>query len=290
MSRGYHYELLRKWGLPKSADAVRLNSEACLSFITFPRDETELSLGNSKLGGHPDLLPEIEWPVWNGKPLAFLAQLCMDELRVRDDLLPIEGWLYFFDDPNQHTNGLDPRDKGSWRVIFSGRSQNPPWKSPREHLVRREIPPDVPEFSRYIACELHLVPRLSPEWLWAQRIREEMEETQNTAGEEILRELFPVPRHQILGHPMMEPGAANEVRRSCELLSRGYALSKPLDKEMYESIWGKEARVWRPLLQLDADARPGMVWRDRTRLSFWIPEDDLVLGNFDNVWMIADQR
>jgi uncharacterized protein YwqG len=198
--------------------------------------------------------------------------------------------LYFFDDPNQHTTGLDPTDKGSWRVIFSREPHEQRWQFPRESLVRREIPPDVPAFSRYNSCALHMFPTLSPEWLWAQRIREEMEDTQNTAGEEILRKLFPVPRHQILGHPMMEPGAANEVRRSCELLSRGYALSQPLDKEMYESVWGKEARVWRPLLQLDADARPGMVWRDRTRLSFWIPEDDLVLGNFDNVWMIADQR
>src|SRR5262245_55835930 len=41
-----------------------------------PADETPFS----KLGGLPQLPDDIVWPVWNGKPQAFLAQLDLAEV------------------------------------------------------------------------------------------------------------------------------------------------------------------------------------------------------------------
>lgn len=80
-------------------------------------------LGGSRLGGRPDLPPDFEWPSWEGKPQAFLAQIHLDALPAggppERELLPASGRLYFFYDQEQRTWGFDPRDRGSFLVAFS---------------------------------------------------------------------------------------------------------------------------------------------------------------------------
>lgn len=38
-------------------------------------NDAEIPLGASKFGGAPDVPPGFEWPMWNDKPLGFLAQI-----------------------------------------------------------------------------------------------------------------------------------------------------------------------------------------------------------------------
>ena len=67
---------------------------------TFPCGEDELPLGSTRIGGRPDLADNVVWPSWNGKPLAFLAQLNLGDLTRFPfaSVLPKEGWLLFFYD------------------------------------------------------------------------------------------------------------------------------------------------------------------------------------------------
>lgn len=61
-------------------------------------DESVLPLGQSKIGGVPDLPEQWPWPLFDGKPLAFLAQVNLSEIPqdVERGHLPHEGILYFF--------------------------------------------------------------------------------------------------------------------------------------------------------------------------------------------------
>jgi uncharacterized protein YwqG len=66
---------------------------------TSPTDESQLPVGSSKIGGHPDLPASVEWPQFRGKrPLSFLAQINLSELPPEQRLadLPASGILYVF--------------------------------------------------------------------------------------------------------------------------------------------------------------------------------------------------
>ncbi|MBN1428189.1 MAG: DUF1963 domain-containing protein [Anaerolineae bacterium] len=61
-------------------------------------DERNLQLGQSKIGGVPDLPEYSDWPTFDDKPLAFLAQVNLSEIprNIERELLPETGILYFF--------------------------------------------------------------------------------------------------------------------------------------------------------------------------------------------------
>jgi predicted DNA-binding protein (MmcQ/YjbR family) len=62
-------------------------------------DGPDLPLGRTKIGGEPDLLEGLEWPVYrDGKPLAFLAQVNLSDLPEGAERggLPASGLLSFF--------------------------------------------------------------------------------------------------------------------------------------------------------------------------------------------------
>lgn len=62
--------------------------------------KSKSAIGNSKIGGFPDLAPNVSWPIYAGykKPYAFLAQIRMEDLTTYDvkSLLPKKGMLYLF--------------------------------------------------------------------------------------------------------------------------------------------------------------------------------------------------
>src|SRR5690606_36639600 len=74
---------------------------------------------NSYFGGQPPAIEGFEWPRKSGSPLAFLA--CLDLAEIPDVLpwLPRSGTLLFFYDIENQPWGFDPKDRGSWQVLFS---------------------------------------------------------------------------------------------------------------------------------------------------------------------------
>ncbi len=58
----------------------------------------DLAIGASRFGGDPDLAPGSSWPELDGAPMAFLAQIRLDELTAHDAdrRLPTSGLLSFF--------------------------------------------------------------------------------------------------------------------------------------------------------------------------------------------------
>ncbi len=83
--------------------------------------ESPRNIGFSKLGGNPDVPPEFEWPYWKNRPLSFLMQLNLEDLKDFEcsKFHSHTGFLYFFYDPLQEDWGIEyPKNKGAWRVIY----------------------------------------------------------------------------------------------------------------------------------------------------------------------------
>jgi hypothetical protein len=84
-------------GLEKHAARLEaLHSPAAL-MLTKPL-RGPMPLGSSRIGGWPDLSPDSDWPLWNGRPMAFIAQVSLDEAHraVPGLRLPRSGLLSFF--------------------------------------------------------------------------------------------------------------------------------------------------------------------------------------------------
>ncbi len=99
-------ELFRQWELP------------AVAFTLVPA-ATPVAVGGTKIGGCPDLPPNVEWPrvaapkAWRKHPLAFLAQVNLAEvapMNVRREL-PEKGVLLFFYD-------MKCMGYGSCRVLY----------------------------------------------------------------------------------------------------------------------------------------------------------------------------
>src|SRR5438045_86417 len=88
-------EMLRKAGIPKAVELAAL-AEPSFKITTRRVPLAELPLGVSRFGGTPDVWPGFTWPERDGRPLTFLAQLNLEEIRAPG--VPDHGWLLFFYD------------------------------------------------------------------------------------------------------------------------------------------------------------------------------------------------
>lgn len=74
-----------------------------------------------------------------------------------EKLLPSTGILYFFYDSNQETWGFDPKDIGSWKVIY--------YDGNVSGLKRFAYPEGLPKEGRFKACKVEMKSEKSfPAW------------------------------------------------------------------------------------------------------------------------------
>jgi uncharacterized protein YwqG len=92
------------------ADFTRLNAlqhraveiealtRSSLMLRTSPCSEDDIAVGQTKIGGLPDLPKDVHYPIFGDKPLVFLAQINLSEIpsSICPAALPNAGMLYFF--------------------------------------------------------------------------------------------------------------------------------------------------------------------------------------------------
>lgn len=269
----------RKAGLSSVADQLEKASLPCIRLIATPPDKVTRPF-RTQIGGLPDLPEPGLWPKYQGRSLSFVAQINLAELP-HDDAesdLPRTGMLYFFYDNEQSTWGFDPKDKGSWRVLYA--------ESLPQELPEATFPDDLPALARYRAMVLKAVPDTSiPDPFEDETKSDLSKEQQNLVLDFYGRyaELGP-PKHQLLGQAMPIQG---DMRLECQLASHGLYCGDPTG---YNDPRARELEAgvqdWRLLLQVDSDDDARMRWGDVGRLYFWICAEDLRERRFDAVWMI----
>jgi len=221
----------------------------------------------------------LAWPVWQEKPLAFLAQLSLAELdAVLPSFLPSAGFLFFFYDQEQQVWGFDPNDLGGWRVLYA--------TDDCAALAERTAPEGLKAEYVYhpTAVTLRRIGSLpdsqrlaTPEFEWSRDGDAYSKLSSSAFGE--------LPRHQVLGYPA--PVQGDDMEEECQLASNGVYVGSPAgycDPRVPALKPG--AKDWKLLLQLDTDDDVGWMWGDVGTLYFWVREQDARAGDFSKVWLV----
>lgn len=266
-------------GLSRVSKDLDVLSRASIRLFTTAVDESSLHVGVSKVGGMPDLPPEVSWPEWKNLPQSFVAQLRLDELHRYDvdGLLPSQGMLWFFYDAQQQTFGEKPADRGGWKVFF--------WDGDLSKLHHTPYPTKLPDESRFHACSL----RFAGEIALSQQPKLEIANFDWTDEEqkryEDLLSTFPTSddhaaiHDRVLGYP---DTLQDDMRLQCQLVSQG--ITDEDDPRVAEL--SKGTMDWCLLLQLDSDEHAGMRWGSSGMLYFWIKQSDLQTRRFDATWAV----
>ena len=281
MTRKELKELMRQhkaskiWNMiePKLKPAVYLNLKNA--------EEGNIAIGQSKVGGLPDLPKEIEWFEYKGEPMSFLAQINLKELADFDlnNSLPKEGILYFFYDATQQAQGLSPEDEGASKVFF--------YKGDMVGLRRCEKPKNLDPDAFFDVCTIDYLykinmPNYESDLLYDVDLDDDEFQFYTEVDALINEEEY---LNKILGHAdIIQSGMELE----CELVRNGLycgdatGLKSPKAKALKRHI-----DAWHLLLQLDSnDETANMLWGQAGRLFFWIREEDLKQQNFEKAWAI----
>ncbi len=229
---------------------------------------SDIALGASKIGGQPDLPPDIEWPRYGGRPQAFLAQVNLAEMPLADVAageaegfdMPRDGLLSFFWDSMQEVYGLEATDRAAFHVMYT---------TPGAHLERRHA--DDSMLSQIALTESAWTP--SVHWTLPQNgVRALLNDEEWIAYEHLLPA---EANHQFLGHAL--PVQAEPSFMAATIAAGGSYLSYPDDLESL-------AAEWRNLLQVDSDMAANAMWGDGGSLYFTIRETALPTLDVDACW------
>lgn len=270
--------VIKKFKLNKYNIEIKKLEKNSISIYTQKKEDDLINIGDSKIGGLPDLPKNIKIPKWKNKSLSFIAQFNLNEISKYDldNLLPKSGFLYFFYNQEQETWGFDPKDKNSFKVLY--------YDVPIKNLVRIKKPDDLGVI--YQSCILSYkniknIPPYESEYINSIKLNDlESDDYFNLEtkinGEGIIHKLFGYP-NQIQG----------DMQYECPLVTKGLYLGDTSgynDPRVQE--YEKDYDKWLLLLQIDSDENAGMMWGDVGRIYFWIKKEDLLNKTFENVWVI----
>jgi len=246
-------ESLREAKLERFEARIVELGEPCLRFTS---RRATVPVGASKLGGDPDLPPDLAWPVIEGQSLTFLAQLDLVELaRLLPSPLPGQGRLVFFFDRSDFFVG-----ERACRVMHV-----------EGDVVRRRRPSDHEPIDE---CALTFttgtsLPRSFTPFL-------ELLGPMTEAEQERLRDWDIRDRlggsgghHQVLGYP----GQIQEDVLITRAVEAGFEPTST-------ATLHQEARRYRQLLGLDTDDAAGLQWVDMGACWFLIAHADLERQDF----------
>jgi uncharacterized protein YwqG len=242
--------------------------------------EGKLAVGSPHLGGTPDLAPGMSWPVCNGVPMAFMAQIRLSDAVAHDPdaRLPRSGMLYFFYEAQEQKWGFDPKDRDNWKVIYHDGDLGT--------LQPAEPPANLPEESRFRCCRVTFSTEICvPPYdsVTVERLR--LSDTEGDAYGRLLDALERhEPIHRLLGYP--EP-IQGDMQAECQFASNGVNTGGSNgENEARLADLRKGITDWQLLLQIDSDDTLGTMWGDAGRIYFWIREQDLKNRDFAKVWLV----
>jgi uncharacterized protein YwqG len=261
--------LVEARGLSRYAPALAKLVRPAVQLTTRTVAVGALAVGQSRIGGVPDLPARFKWPTYQGKHLAFIAQINLgDVARVMPDgPLPKQGQLWFFYAWDQEHGGYDPKDAGSSVVHYEADAQ----------LARRALPGDIPDEGRFASCAVAFRAYVD--------VPDGTDERNPThGGDDATQERYAQLRnrvasagpssHKLLGHP--EP-IQDAMETECATVTNGIHRGDAKGATKYD---------WRLLMQVDTDDAANMMWGDAGMLYFWIRDQDLRARRFDKTWMI----
>jgi len=261
-------------------------SDAALPAVGFSLEPKSTDLmRSSKLGGRPDLPPDLTWPTNEGRPLDFLLQINLGELQEHDSrhLLPASGLLTFLYDLDDQPWCYDPKDLDGFRVIYTPDLAG---------LVSRDIPDHefaLPECAVRFHSLLtlpHFGSRAAEALIESAQLTEKETDSYFELPSQIENLYSPSEQagnHHLLGHSSNVQG---DMQLEAQLVTNGlYCGDATGYQDPRSQVLESGADYWMLLLQLDSDDAADIMWGDCGMLYYWIRKDDLAHQRFDGVWM-----
>lgn len=238
-----------------------------------PLSDEKITIGQSKIGGKPDLTSTTAWPTTNSaKSLSFIGQLNCNEINKHETegLLPKDGLISFFYCSDQEAWGFDPEDSDRFKVIYT---------EGFEDIQRKDFPTDLEEHSIFKSNELKFDNSLSlPGWQ-----HDSIDGILSDEEDDNYIEITSGVENQIFGYANC---VQSPMELECQLVTNGLycgdatGYTDPKRKAL-ES--GKDD--WVLLFQIDSEEEnAGMMWGDVGKLYYWIRRQDLKDKKFDQSW------
>lgn len=268
MTREFWQEHLNAYDLGHYFDALVQYMKPCVRFaVEQVNDHASLEIGTSRLGGFPDLPPEIAWPRKGRAPFEFIGQFNMAEISAYDveSKLPKTGILYVFFDGGPPEYG----ELSGARVLrfYRGDARN----------LRRatRYPVGMPSFGRWPPH------RLEFETSWMLPDSE--------------KSFFNTALSTIFGWDGTLYRYPPDAHRYWEMM--GYVTNKIVpDEEKHHFLgygfpyaqqdpawdWPDDKSDWILLLQIQTMSRIDFMWNDMGAFYVHCSEHDIHDGRFDN--------
>lgn len=281
MTRRDLKELMRQNKASRIWNMVETKLKPAVYMNLQPVNEEEIAIGQSKIGGSPDLPKTMSWFTFKNEPMSFLAQINLSEIAAFElhESLPKEGILYFFYDASQQANGLSPEDAGASKVFY--------FNGQLSELERKPIPSNLDPDALFDNCAIEFnykvnIPNYESDLLYDIDLDDDEFQLYSEIDAVINEGEY---LNKLLGHAdIIQSG----MELDCELVRNGLycgdatGLKSPKAKALKRHI-----TAWHLLLQLDSnDETANMLWGEAGRLFFWIREEDLKQQNFEKAWAI----
>ncbi|MCO6437932.1 MAG: DUF1963 domain-containing protein [Phycisphaerae bacterium] len=273
-------ELAKQKGFSR-IDAIEELARPAVSFRP-AIDPSDVPLSISRLGGLPLLPPGQAWPSYKGRSLAFIAQVALDELPpMMDQGFPARGLLSFFYNAEQSTWGFDPKDAGSFLVLYT----------PNGHdavAAFEDWPEDIPEDARFPACGLAAkttatIPPQESFPIDNLQLSSEQDDRYFDFLQAVGAEDTSYAGMLLGGYPDVIQG---DIMLECALVSAGICCDGDEFRDPQIQEYRRESQNWRLLLQVPSCEEAGMMWGDLGYLYYCIHESDLLERRFGKSWMV----
>ena len=253
------------------ADIQRIITKQILMKTDFA-DEADMALGQSKIGGSPDLPMNWRLPTYEEKPLGFVAQVNLDEIpaQIRNPILPQTGILYFFSVFAWQLPDGDLHPDIDWEGYkIPNFSQVLYWRGGGE-LIRRPIPETLKTFkpAKVTFLEMLSLPRATDycrdvilrDMPWTEDEFNHFDELGFDLAFLMSQQIGRIPKHKLLGY-------ADVIQSRCVDVG------------------------WRLLCQIDSDyhqLHTDMMWGDGGMIYFMIEIDKLTPTSQDFTHILSD--
>jgi len=297
------YTLIEKAKLSQYEDRLKkFHSPGCLIKTGIPKKngwnqpekKGARGLGESRLGGWPDLPDGIAWPIWNDRPMGFLGQINLAEAdRVESEIrVPKSGVLYFFVGCSSHTFQRDPFDSDMYMLelmpMEHDNAENAVkviYANSNSALKRTEYSGDIlPEL--FSPCSVSLkkgalpLPHECTSGYSCLCIEGADVSNYNELLDCLTSKDF---ENQFLGYPQLIQSTPLEWGPENQSLGRDFFFIPDSDVELAE--FSKAASKWGLLLQLTSDNNPDFQWGDAGHLYIFGVVEEMENGDFSRCYL-----
>ena len=287
-------EMLNQAGLVTKIETIQKYHSPAIELSTklIKAKTFRKELGKTQFGGWPDLPKGSKWPIWQNRPMSFLAQVNLAQMHKINPIttLPKVGLLSFFLGCENTTYdgsegekymvdlmvGTNPKDVGGWQVIYTEE------KSTLTELRYSKSP--MPE--KYHACSVkantggNQLPDVYSTVYQQLKLKGNEIDNYNKLLEKVNldEDSDEMWDSLLMGYPQILQMNPPEI--FCELANHDL---DPYQQETKKQL--NDSSKWAMIIQLTSDSNIDYLWGDGGYFYFYGNRKKIAKGDFSETWV-----